>query len=487
MGRQYGERLSYEKAARLADGNDQDRAFGTKLLLPKLDVNPHDAQALFILGYTFMKSGNYGLAYQLNRRAAELAPHMQVVWHNLGKCAYECQKYEEAEDYWRKAVKLKPDYPLPIDGLGLINLNRGDYDLAIEYTTRSLKHDPDSVDSLVNRGMAYLAKGMWKEGWIGYNANLGVHKDRKERIAGNEVRWDGTKGQKVFCYGEQGIGDEISFASCLPDLIRDSSKVVIECDRRLEGLFKRSFPQCPVYGTRYDSEPHRDIPSNFDARVSVGQLPQFYRNSDSEFPGAPYLVASPEMRVAWKGLLDSLGPEPKIGIAWSGGRRHTGQSRRSVTLETLLPILKYPAHWISLQYQTENWEKNYQLSSMETPPEIAEFEEKHGIKIHHWPWGTQSYDYDQTAALVAELDLVITVTTTVVHLAGALGVDCWTLVPDKVMWRYLAGRGGEVFPWAKSVTLFRQKKDWPTHLIYGKLKDKFGSHTDERNKERSAA
>ena len=436
---------------------------------------------MFTLAYAFMKSGNYGLAYQMNRRAVELAPHMEVIWHNLGKCAYECLRYEEAEEYWRKAAKLKPNYPLPLDGLGLIHLNKCDYGMAIEYCGRALKIDPENIDSRVNRGMAYLALGRWEDGWNGYNANIGVNKDRKERIYGSEKRWDGSKGRRVVVYGEQGLGDEISFASCIPDIIRDSSQVVIECDRRLEGLFRRSF-QVPVFGSRYDAEPDGDIPTDFDARVAVGHLPEFYRKKDEDFPGAPYLTASPEMRTQWRALLDSLGPEPKIGIAWSGGRRHTGQARRSVNLDTLLPILKYPAHWVSLQYQTPSWDKDKILASVEQPEELKPFYKAHGIKINHWPWGTSTYDYDQTAALVKELDLVISVTTAIVDLAGAVGTECWCLVPSKPVWRHLGGRGGSDFPWAKSVSLWRQKgSEWPTHLMAAKLRERFDNPERRRD------
>ena len=284
------------------------------------------------------------------------------------------------------------------------------------------------------------------------------------------------------------MGDEISFASCLPDLIRDSKEVVIECDRRLEGLFKRSFSGCYVIGSRYDQDPDPSIPRDFDARVALGQLPEFYRNKTEDFPGVPYLTPHPSMRTQWRALLDSLGPEPKIGIAWTGGRRQTGRDRRSVTLETLLPILKYPAHWVSLQYQTSSWERDKILAMIERPEEIEAFEERHGIPIHHWPWGTQSYDYDQTAALVAELDLVIAVTTAVVDLAGALGVECWTLVPSKPVWRHLGGRGGSDFPWAKSVTLYRQKgNEWPVHILAGKLKDKFDNSVGRKEAVQAAA
>jgi hypothetical protein len=343
--------------------------------------------------------------------------------------------------------------------LSLTALNRGQFGQAIEYCNRALAENPDATESKVNRGMAYLALKRWREGWRDYNVNIGKEKNRVEMVYGDEVRWDGTKGLDVVVYGEQGIGDEISFGSCLPDLIRDSKSVTIECDGRLEPLFQRSFPTTKVYGTRYKqtTPKWKETPQKFDARVAIGQLPQFYRLKDEDFHGKPYLVPNPEMVVQWRALLKTLGDKPKIGLAWTGGIPRTGQKRRTVTLDTFAPLFKgFDADWISLQYKE---------------PEVKDAEDRYGIKIHDWSWGTRVYDYDQTVALISELDLVISVCTTVVHAAGGLGKECWCLVPQVPMWRYL--EKGEWFPWAASVQLFRQKgPEWPIHLLLGKLKDK---------------
>lgn len=448
--------IGYEEAEFLAQEDQLEAA--THEILPILDANFDDPRALFLLGYIFIKADKLGLAYQVLKRASDVFPKESGIWHNLAKCCYGVQKLEEAEKYFKQALKITPNYINSLDGMGLISLNRCEYGMAIEYCNRALAEEPDLMDSLVNRGMAYLALGRWREGWDGYDKNLGLNKDRKELVYGDTPRWNGEKGLKVVCYGEQGIGDEVSFASCLPDLIRDSESVVIECDKRLEGTFKRSFPMCDVYGTRYKDERSWIKKYQPDAKVAIAQLPKFYRNKDTDFTGESYLLASPEMRLQWRALLDSLGTRPKIGIAWTGGKPHTNTLRRSMTLETLLPILRFDADFISLQYKT--------------PPELEAFEETHGIKIHHWSWGLEAHDYDQTMALVAELDLVITVTTAIVHVAGALGKECWCLVPDKVMWRYLSK--GSWFPWAKSVTLFRKKPDWPVNELFLKLKERFG-------------
>lgn len=445
-----------ELAESLAESGDYEGAW--RALNTILDDDFDNAKALFILGFVFIKMERVGLAYQVLKRSAEIAPHIAATWGNLGKCFLDTRKQQEAEQCFRRQLKLEPNSIMALNNLGLINQQNAEVGLALEYFKRVLKIDPDQIDARINTGFSNLALYKWKEGWEGYNLNIGKISDRKERLYGDEPRWDGSKGKKVLVYGEQGLGDEISFASCIPDLIRDSERVVIDCDKRLEGIFRRSF-NAPVYGDRYKDEPQEWYQKeDFDCRVAVGALPQFYRNSDESFPGKPFLVPDPQMCIQWKALLDSLGDRPKIGIAWTGGRPHTYRSRRSLTLDSLLPILKFDADFISLQYKDSE--------------EIKPFCEKHNVRIHHWPWGVEAYDYDQTFALISQLDLVISVTTTVVHAAGALGKECWCLVPEKPMWRY--GLSGSKFHWADSVTLFRQKgKDWPVYELLGKLRDKF--------------
>lgn len=407
-----------------------------------------------------MKSESIGLAYQAFRRAADIFPGEAAIWHNIGKLYHEKNDDEKAEEFFRRALKCKPDFYNSLEGLAMTSLNKGEFGACIDYANRALAEEPDALEARVNRGMGYLSLGRWVEGWRDYNANIGREGNRKEITYGSEVRWDGTKGLDVVVYGEQGIGDEISFASCLPDLIRDSKSVTIECDGRLEKLFQRSFPTTEVHGTRYKSSvPAWRANKRYDARVAMGELAQFYRKKDSDFTGEPYLKPNPQMAMQWRTLLDSLGDKPKIGITWTGGLPHTGQKRRSVTLDTYGTLFKsFDAEWVSLQYKE---------------PELGDAEQKYGIKIHDWDWGTRVFDYDQTVALISELDLVISVCTTVVHAAGALGKECWCLVPAYPMWRYRA-EGGD-FPWAKSVSLYRQKgREWPTGILLGKLRDRFG-------------
>ena len=194
----------------------------------------------------------------------------------------------------------------------------------------------------------------------------------------------------------------------------------------------------------------------FGAYCLSGSLCREYRKKDEDFPRTPFLVADPERRLQWRALLDTL-PGKKIGIAWTGGLDTTFKSRRSFNLESLLPILKVPGiTWVSLQYQ-------------DPTAEIAEFHGKHGIPIRHWERAVgKGVDYDETAALVSELDCVVSVTTAMVHLCGALGKKAYVLVPKRARWFYSSP--DQRHRWYDSLELYRQEDKWPVEKLATKLK-----------------
>lgn len=408
--------------------------------------------ALTLAAHILIDADRIGLAQPLLKLASKLDPNSSVIWNNLGLCYQEGSDMAEGEACLIKALHRNPSDPYALNNLSQIYVNSAQPDKAINCAERAIEIDPNVSDAHYNRGLAKLQQGKWTEGWPGYDYKLGPNNKRKERVYGRIPRWTGVNGLTVVAYGEQGIGDEISFASCIHDLMK-GNKVIIECDKRLTGLFKRSFG-CDVYGTRMQNGINWPAKYDIDASVAFGSLPRYFRNKDSDFDGKPYLIADPERRLQWRSLLASLGPKLKVGIAWTGGLKNTGKQRRSLRICDLMPILRQDATFISLQYKD--------------CPEIEAVEKEHGIKIHHWPHAMQTKDYDDTAALVAELDLVITVTQAVVHLAGGLGVPCWVLTPAAPMWRYRLE--GTTMLWYDSVKLYRQKKEW-VHTVSDVAKD----------------
>lgn len=401
-----------------------------------LDKNRDDALALFLMGQIYAEAERFGAAYLVFKRVTEIKPEKSEAWNNLGMALEGMKSHKEAMGYFEKAWKLekRANYA---SNIGNCYLSLQNHEEARRWAGKALGIDSECKSARIVHGMSSLALNNWGPGWDGFEASLGG-KFRKENQYADEGRWNGEKGQSIVVYGEQGLGDEIMYASCIPDVLNDC-RVILECDKRLEGLFRRSFPQATVYGTRRQDVCPWIEQHQIDARCAIAGLPKFYRRSDESFPGTPYLVADPERVIQWKALLGSLSNRPKIGIAWSGGSKHNQPQARSIGLEAFRPLIEQlNADFISLQYK-----------------DPSEEIKKSGLPVKHWKRATEGDDYDETAALVANLDLVIGVHTSVHHLAGALGVPGLILVPHKTLWAY-----ANKFPWYKSATLYRQKGSW---------------------------
>lgn len=409
-----------------------------------LSDNFTDFLALFIVGYCLLKLEKFGLAHNIFMRCVQLNPNRNEPWNNAGMCHQETWNLDEAEKCFRKSLQLDPDNSEAMNNIALIYINRCQPDEALKWIARSEKCTDPTWAALDNKALALLMKGIWKDGWAAYRATAGRQKVRQLRYykQPEEPMWSGEKGS-VVVYGTQGLGDELSFASMIPDAC-EKADVIVDCDQRLEGLFKRSFPKAKVFGTRF-----REVDWSADVDYSIPSdcLASMFRNSDEDYPGTPYLKADPERRLQWRALLDTL-KKPAIGVAWTGGRKNTGKAKRSLSLDDLEPLFRsVDATWVCLEYKDRK-------------KEIEAFTKKTGIQIYDWARATRTEDYDDTAALVSELDCVVSVTTAIIHLSGALGKDCFCLVPSLPRWWYRVE--GDSSPWYKSLRLFRQKKgeDW---------------------------
>lgn len=421
-------------------GTEPDEAL--RIASKRLDENPNDIQALFITWKCFLTAERFGLSLLAGKRLLELLPNSAAAWNNVGMSYHGMMMLDEAEKHFRRALRLDPKSVPAMNNLALICVGNHQPGEALMWADKSLaiSDGPEQNAVRESKGYACLMLGRWKEGWDGYESMVGGTY-RPIHPFNGESYWKGEETETLVVVGEQGLGDEISFASIYPDLLKDPKvkNVVIECDERLESLFRRSF-DVPVFGTRFQRQKPWLSHYKPTAHVLSGSLGRYYRLTDESFTKSPYLKADPERRLQWRALLDSLGPKPKVGIAWTGGLKKTFGWRRTLKLAELLPILRQDATFISLQYKDPS-------------EEIFRMEMEHGIKVHHWARCTENKEYEETAALVAELDLVIAVPTAVVDLCGGLGQECWVLVPQKPHWRFTK-------PVWTDARLYRQKKDW---------------------------
>lgn len=366
-------------------------------------------------------------------------------------------RFDEAEAYFQRAVGTSSkgeDKSNIWTNWACMLLNKGEWHEAEKMARKALETGT-SAKRQMNLGIALLAQRKYREGWPLYDAMIGFGNDRKRQQYKDEQPWDGSPGKRIVVYGEQGLGDEISFASMIPDAVAKSENVILDCSAKLQGLFARSFPKATVYGTR-ESNAVAWEPGRVDASVPLGGLGKYFRNISEDFPGTPYLVADPERVAMWKGLFAKQG-KPVIGIAWTGGMPWTADRFRRWTLDDLLPIFRsVDAVWVSLEYK-------------DVSKEIAAFKAKHNVDLRQYSFGTLTQDYDDTAAMVEALDLVFAMQTAVVHLAGGLGKECWAFVNRHSQWRYAP----ETMDWYKSVKIYRQGKDWPLERAAADLKAKW--------------
>lgn len=436
-----------QDVARLIDEGEYLKAFD--VLSPILADYPKNARAWWYFGVILYMTGQPQLARLAYEESNRLEPHHYETWVNLGRCYNEIHQPERAEAHFRKALSLDPDNLLAMVAMANSGVRKCDPAMVFEWAEQILAKDPDSASAHLDKGSAYLMQGNYAQGWPEYRWGMGVLKSRPIRkyMDSPEPVWDGTKGQKVIVYSEQGIGEEICWSNALLDACKDAN-ITFDCSSKLPNLFARSF-NIPVHGTV--AAPKVEWAKQCDASISLSELQELYRYESICWDGQPYLKPDMERVIQWRALLNSLGPEPKIGLAWTGGKTDTQRRDRSTTLETWMPLLGKQVHFVSLEYR-------------DCQAEIEAFYLKYGIKVHHWRHAVQTKDYDDTAALVSCLDAVVAVPTAVVHLSGALGVECHCILSPRNHFIWLLE--GDRVPYYNSVKLYRRAtNDWDKAVI----------------------
>ncbi|MFN0181433.1 MAG: tetratricopeptide repeat protein [Gemmatimonadales bacterium] len=455
-------------AQRAGDGGTAVAAFQRAVA-----ADPRLAPAHFNLGLLYRERGEFAAAAQSFAAATELRPNAADGWLNLGLCeeylghldrAAECyhrtlsldarsaaayfnlgnverkrDRRMAAAAAFEAARRLAPDAPEVLLNLGNLLRELGEPARAVEVLRVCRALRPDSHEAGWNLSLALLASGRLDEGWRAYEhrwARIAASPDRGFTVP--HWRGESIEGKRILVWREQGLGDELLFATCLPDLQARGAQVVAAVDPRLVGLLGRSFPGIEVI------EEAAIATVGFDLHAPIGDLPGILRAARHQFqPNWSYLVPDRSAIATWRERLAGLGSAARVGICWRSGLRDRERGRHYAALADWAPILATEGvQFVNLQYD-------------DCEGELVDVERRLGIRIWRWAETDLRDDLESVAALIWNLDLVITAPTAVSSLAAGLGIETWQLESGND-WTLF---GEDRSPWLPALRAFRRERD----------------------------
>ena len=368
--------------------------------------------------------GQHTQAEQAARNAVALDAGHVNGWNNLGVALMEQERWDEAA---ASLAHCPPDCLPARNNLAHLLTKTGQLDRAITLYSQILEQQP-SPETRFNRAHAHLLAGNLPQGFADYEARLDYDHPGFPRRFFDQPSWQGGPWQgTLLIHAEQGFGDSIQFARFLPSLAQQG-KVVVEAPAALCRLLSTLPCDLTIIAKG------QPLPA-FDCHCPLISLGLALGITLDDLDGQPYLHADPVLRQHWRHQLEPL-PGRKVGIVWQGNPTHANDRRRSIPFEALTPLWSIPGiHWVNLQ-----------PDATDAVPGLNP--------------GAELTDFAATAALMAELDFVVSIDSAPAHLAGALGLPCALLLPCAPDWRWLLGRCDS--PWYASLRLFRQNNpgDW---------------------------
>jgi Tfp pilus assembly protein PilF len=414
-----------------------------------LSLKPDYADAHNNLGYVLQQQGKLDEAVASYNEALLLKSDFAEVYDNLGTLLQQQGKLDEAVVSYNKALLFKPDFARAYSNLGTVLLEQGKTDEALASYNKALFVHPDFAQAVSNMALAQLLQGDFAAGWHNYEQRWRSIGHNTPMRSYPQPHWRGEKlaSGHLLIWGEQGVGDEIMFAALIPDVLRTGNRCILDCDARLMPLFARSFPDVGVVHS-YDPGQTPDL--EIEAHLPGGSLPGLFRTTNATFAAtkSPYLIADPVKRELFRSRYDD--GRRLVGLAWNTTNQKTG-SKRSIDLSLFAPLFaRSDIRWVSLQYG-DYGALVKQVSAASAPILIDRSVD-------------QLSDIDTFAAQVAAMDMVISIDNSTAHLAGALGVPVWVLLPFAADWRWLQAR--EDSPWYPTMRLFRQQErgNWQSVL-----------------------
>ena len=424
-------------AATLKDQGKLDEAIAA--YEKALSIKPDYAEAYYNMGVTLKDQGKLDEAIAAYNKALSIKPDYAEAYYNMGNALKDQGKLDEAIAAYEKALSIKPDYAKAYYNMGVTLQEQGKLDEAIAAYNKALSINPDYADAYCNKSHSHLLMGDFDEGWDLYEWRTQT-KEKKTRKAREHLSWDGTKnisGKRFVVYEEQGLGDKIQFCRYLPLLVQENAFVTFQVTSALHSLLG-TLDSNIILTNGLPSE------DQIDFEVPLMSLPYLFKTEPKTIPASiPYLYADEAKVKLWAERLHK--DNFKIGICWQGSKTKVDVGR-SFPLSLFEKISRISdVELISLHKglgEDQVSDVNFNLTSFDG----------------NFDTGTDAFI--DTAAIMANCDLIITSDTAVAHLAGALGRPTWVALKYIPDWRWMLNRSDN--QWYPTMTLYRQKitGDW---------------------------
>ncbi|GBQ23739.1 hypothetical protein AA0472_1201 [Acetobacter estunensis NRIC 0472] len=414
----------------------------------RLSANPDDARTLSNYGGLLCSLGAFEPALQKLIRAVTLDPKLADAWSNLGNALQSLQRHDEAITAYSNCLRLNPGQALALSNLGVALDCRGQHELALKFHNAAVSLAPENAESHTNHAISLLASGNYKDGFEEYEWRWKTRTTKWHGIEGPLWNGEAFPDKTLLIHTEGGFGDMLQFARFLPLVAERGGHVIVRMRPELHTLLSHSFPAL-TFVTENDPIPPHDL------QCPILSLPRALGITLDTLPSPQgFLHPDPEKVRFWAERLtqDTPGQRPlRIGLVWAGAphreirEAEIADRRRSTTLATLAPLVRSAPE--AVFYSLQIGEQAFQAK---TPP-IGMRLIDHTADLH---------DFEDTAALIANLDLVIAVDTSTAHVAAGLGKPVWLLSRYDQCWRWLSGRTDS--PWYDTVKIYQQDRplDW---------------------------
>jgi Flp pilus assembly protein TadD len=408
-----------------------------RLLDHILRASPLQGDALHLAGILAFRQGDTAKSLDLMERSLRHGIDTPLYLRNICEVYRAMGRLDDALDTARQATALAPADPLCLHNQAIIHYHRLELDAALDCAGRALRIDPNLAGAHFVRAEALLLRGEWAEGWEEYEWRFRIAGAARLMPPTGRPHWDGGafSGATLLLIADQGVGDVVQFARYIPWAAERCSDIAIACSAKVWPLLRQIAPGARLFAR------WQEVPA-YAAFCALSGLPRLAGTRVDTVPAAvPYLRADPARVAQWANRLDGLVPHGfrRVGITWAGRPTHNNDRNRSALLADFLPLAN--VHGIA-------------LLALQKGPRA----EQAGGYFGRAPLiniGAEIGNYDDTMAVLDNLDLLVTVDTSVAHLAGAMGRPVWIMLPRVPDWRWLLDRTDT--PWYPKMRLFRQR------------------------------